>query len=107
MYGRYIDGEPEEGDPILVDVRTPAEYNLQHIKYAVNVPISELKKNFDVLPVTQKVYLYAQNDTLAINAAEMFAAEFRTYSMPILGGINEWAAKGYPTASSIKTKPLQ
>lgn len=106
MYDRYVDGEPQEQDPILVDIRSPAEFNKIHIKYAVNVPFNKLKENFDVLPVTQKVYLYSNNDTLTIAGAELFAKEFRSYSMPILGGLDQWIAKGYPTDSTIKHKQL-
>ena len=98
MYGRYVDGDPQDRDPILVDVRGPVEYAKSHIKYAINVPMAELKKNFDVLPVTQKVYLYGQDSLEGYAAAKIFADEYRAYTMPIVGGLDAWVAKGYPTA---------
>lgn len=99
MYSRYVDGEPQSQDPILVDVRSPQEYRKLRIKYAVNVPYEKLVENFDVLPVTQKVYLYGQNTTLGTQAAELFAKYYRTYTMPISGGLDEWKSRGYPTDS--------
>lgn len=46
------------GGAYLIDVRQPSEYEEGHIPGAVNIPIRELTKNLDLIPMDQAVIVY-------------------------------------------------
>jgi rhodanese-related sulfurtransferase len=45
-------------DPLLIDVREPAEYRSGHIDGAVNIPLRELSDRLDEIPSDRPVVLY-------------------------------------------------
>jgi hypothetical protein len=48
----------EAGEIILVDVRSEASYNSQHIAGAVSIPEQEVGSRLSELPVDQEIVLY-------------------------------------------------
>ena len=50
----------EKNDAILVDSRTPLEYNIEHFDGAINIPFLTLRNNLDKLPKnkSQKIIVY-------------------------------------------------
>ncbi len=44
--------------PLLIDVRTPAEYAAGHIPNAINIPLPNLTENLDKIPSDRPVILY-------------------------------------------------
>jgi rhodanese-related sulfurtransferase len=47
-----------QSNPLLVDVRTPSEYNSGHIPKAINVPLNDLTHHLDSIPADQETVLY-------------------------------------------------
>lgn len=47
-------------DSVLVDVRTPAEFQAGHIAGALNIPIDELRRRLNELPRSAPIYIYCQ-----------------------------------------------
>ena len=47
----------EEKQVTLIDVRTQSEYELMHIKNAINIPVDEIEKN---------IFIYDQNTPIMI-----------------------------------------
>ncbi len=45
---------------ILIDVRTPDEFELGYIKGAINIPVDELRDRIHELPQDKKTYIYCQ-----------------------------------------------
>ncbi|ADL42332.1 FAD-dependent pyridine nucleotide-disulphide oxidoreductase [Caldicellulosiruptor obsidiansis OB47] len=45
-------------DYIILDVRTPEEYEFGHIKGAVNIPVDELRNRLSELPKDKKIIVY-------------------------------------------------
>lgn len=45
-------------DSYLIDVRTSAEFNSRTIEGAINIPVSEIRKNPDIIPKNRKVILF-------------------------------------------------
>lgn len=45
---------------VLLDVRTPAEYNLGTIDGAVNIPLDELRNRLDEVPMDKDIYIFCQ-----------------------------------------------
>jgi rhodanese-related sulfurtransferase len=48
------------GRPLLVDVRTPQEYDRGHIPGALNIPVDELRSRLGELPHDREVAVYCQ-----------------------------------------------
>lgn len=47
-------------DGLILDVRSPQEYELWHIPGAVNIPLGKLRSQLDKIPRDRRVYLYCK-----------------------------------------------
>lgn len=86
----------EAGNPhVLIDVRTPQEFNSGYIEGAVNIPVQELAQRLDEIAQDQPVVLYCRSGNRSSNAARMLAnaGYDQVYD---LGGVIDWQAQGYP-----------
>ncbi|HHV42282.1 MAG TPA: FAD-dependent oxidoreductase [Clostridiaceae bacterium] len=52
----------------IIDVREPDEFDLGHIKGAVNLPLSQLRERMDEVPKDQPVYLHCRSSQRSYNA---------------------------------------
>jgi rhodanese-related sulfurtransferase len=83
-------------NPIYLDVRSEADYNLYHIEDAVNVPLARLEEVIPVLlsePPTNTVFIVMGNDeTAATQAWKVLVAHSLQNSYILEGGVNNWIA---------------
>jgi rhodanese-related sulfurtransferase len=104
----------EKGDVFVLDVRTPDEFNLSHIKGATLIPVSNafgsnlssdslLKARIDEVP-KKKILVYCKTGHRSDTAGIMLvnAGYSQVYSM--VGGITAWIDAGYPVVSSKDTE---
>jgi len=83
---------------VLIDVRTPGEYQSVHVESAINIPLNELSKAKlkDVLSeVPSELYVICQSGGRSKQAAEKLAAEGLTV-VNVLGGTNACVGAGLP-----------
>ena len=76
---------------IIVDVRTPEEFNEGHIENAINLPVDEIEdKALEVLPDQKEIYLlYCRSGNRSAQAAKIL--ESIGYEIIYdFGGINDW-----------------
>jgi len=80
---------------LLVDVRTPQEFNSGHIEGAVNIPLQELAQRTSEIPQDEPVVVYCRSGNRSSTAARMLsnAGYDQVYD---LGGVIDWQAQGYP-----------
>ncbi|EDS76970.1 pyridine nucleotide-disulphide oxidoreductase family protein [Clostridium botulinum C str. Eklund] len=57
-----------ENGAFIVDVREKDEYELSHIKGALNIPLSELRKRVNEIPKDRPVYLHCRSAQRSYNA---------------------------------------
>ncbi len=80
----------------ILDVRPEADYNLFHVRGAVNLPAAELKSHIPELLATaapNAIYVVMGNDeTLATQAWKLLTAEGVPNVYILEGGINHWLA---------------
>ncbi len=50
----------DQESTLLVDVRTPAEYQIGHLPGAVNIPVQELRERLSELPKEKEIILYCR-----------------------------------------------
>jgi ArsR family transcriptional regulator len=90
----------KEGGVTVLDVRPAEEYRLGHVRGAVNIPLSELKRRLAELPRSREVIAYCRGPycVFAFEAAAMLRAS--GYNVRRLeDGLPEWRAAGLPVDS--------
>ncbi len=91
---------------VILDVRTEADFNLFHIKGAVNIPLAEVPAYIPTLLERQAanlVYVVVSNDEAAATEAwKILEAESVPNAYILEGGINNWIATFGETDPQIK-----
>jgi len=75
---------------VLVDIRTEAEYEFEHLLGALHIPHDELVDRMNELPKGVTLVLYDTNGEQADEAAQMLQASGFTQARSLLGGLIEW-----------------
>ena len=85
--------ELEKDDaPVVVDVRTPAEFASGHVPGALNIPLDELMERTSDLPEGDETFIICQSGGRSSRAADMLAASGRN-AVNIKGGTLAWLAE--------------
>jgi rhodanese-related sulfurtransferase len=101
---------------VMLDVRPEADYNLYHLKGAINVPLDRLQHIIpDLLaePPANSVFVLMSNDeTAATQAWKQLVASSIPNVYILEGGINNWIAffgkeEGFPALSSAGEDQLE
>jgi rhodanese-related sulfurtransferase len=81
-------------NPIYLDVRSEADYNLYHLEDAINIPVNRIEEAIPVLltePPANSIFIIMSNDeTAAVKAWKTLVASSLTNSYILEGGINNW-----------------
>ncbi|TMR14375.1 rhodanese-like domain-containing protein [Nonomuraea turkmeniaca] len=85
-------------DVLLLDVRTPAEFETAHVDGAVNVPLDRLQAHLPQLTESApgQVVLVCQSGARAGTAQAMLSGSGVSTSVVMTGGMNAWLAAGAP-----------
>ena len=81
---------------LIVDVRTPQEYNEGHIYGAVNYPLQQIDRWSKDLPKDKPVYLYCRSGNRSQEAAEYLKKKGFKNIYNETGGIIAWSKRSYP-----------
>ena len=88
----------KDKDVIILDVRTPEEYNNDgHIKNAILIPLDELKNKVDELKKfkNKKILVYCRSGHRSVSASRFLSnLGFKVYNLN--GGIIGWKSEGFP-----------
>lgn len=80
----------KEGNAFIIDLRTPAEYRMCHVRGAVNIPYKKLEDCRE-LPRDMMLILYCERGAVSMVAAKELAA--RGYRVKtVIGGIRAYRA---------------
>lgn len=83
-------------NPVYLDVRSEADYNLYHIEDAVNIPFERIEETIPVLltePPANSVFVVMSNDeTAAVEAWKILSASGVGNVYILEGGVNNWIA---------------
>jgi len=94
-------------EAVIIDVRTPGEYNSEHIDGTANVPLDEIERHIDNLRQYKHVYVHCASG----NRSSQACAKLNTLGLDnivnVAGGINAWKDAGFPIYRSTKaTLPI-
>ncbi len=93
-----MDSEPEESY-LLLDVRQPSEYELDHMPGAKLIPVGELEERASELDKKKRLIVYCRAGPRSRAASLMLSGMGFEQVFNIAGGMMEWpyeAVKGYP-----------
>ncbi|BDD08938.1 hypothetical protein FUAX_13700 [Fulvitalea axinellae] len=84
---------------ILLDVRTPAEYEAGHLKNAININwhSDEFKAKVSKLDKSKTVYVYCRSGRRSANASEAMRKMGFKKALNVEGGILAWKKEGFKT----------
>jgi rhodanese-related sulfurtransferase len=101
----------DDKNAIFLDARSKGEFDLGHIKGAVNLPYGDFDDLYiDLLAIEKPerpivVYCSGESCHSSDIVADMLKSEGHTALFVFFGGWPAWTGAGYPT-SEIKPKPL-
>ncbi|WP_035606497.1 rhodanese-like domain-containing protein [Haloferula sp. BvORR071] len=90
----------EDSSLVVIDVRTPLEFDEVHVPQARNLPLGGFtpKQLIDKgeLPGTEPIYILCQSGARAQKAADQFAAAGYENAIVVSGGTQAWVAANLP-----------
>jgi rhodanese-related sulfurtransferase len=86
----------EEG-AFLLDVRTPAEWDEFHAPQATLIPLDELANRVDEVPQDKDIVVICRSGNRSQVGRDTLLAAGYSRVTSVDGGMNAWAASGYPT----------
>jgi phage shock protein E len=86
--------------PLMLDVRTPAEFSTGHVPGAVNIPIDTLGKRMNEIDDRrgEEVVVYCERGPRATKAAAMLGEAGFSAVRHLTGDMAGWRAAGLPIA---------
>jgi len=86
---------------IILDVRTPGETSSGVVEGAVIIDItqSDFKEKISKLDKTKPIYVYCKVGGRSSNASQKLVDLGYTQVFNVMGGMDGWKAKGYPTVN--------
>ncbi len=89
-------------DYLILDVRTPDEFNEGHIEGAVLIPVSELESRLDELAENKPIVVYCKVGGRSSTAANILVENGFTGIYDMTGGIMDWIENGYSVIVEIE-----
>lgn len=85
--------------PMLIDVRSEAQYAQQHAKDAINIPVDQISDRNDALPSDRNAPLIALCNVGKQSLTAMLVLKSLGYKnvKSLTGGTEAWIAAGFPT----------
>lgn len=80
---------------LMLDVRTPEEWQAGHIPGATLIPLDQLSARSGELPPGQEIVIYCRSGNRSAQALSMLKEMGWENISSLEGGINDWIASGY------------
>jgi rhodanese-related sulfurtransferase len=84
---------------VVLDVRTPAEYGLAHLRSAKLIPVGELMKRQKELNKSETILVYCRLGVRSRTASQILVSSNFLHVHNMLGGITAWREAGFPVYS--------
>jgi rhodanese-related sulfurtransferase len=93
-----IHNNQENQNFVIIDVRTPDEYNSGHLQKALNLDVNSGTFEQEINKLDRnKIYLvYCKGGTRSRSASEIMLGQNFKNINNMLGGITQWQSDGYP-----------
>jgi rhodanese-related sulfurtransferase len=88
-----IEGKP---DVVILDVRTPSEFEDGHLEGAINIPVDDLAERLDELSEDDELLIYCRTGNRSARAVGILEDNGFTKIFHMDEGITGWLDAGYP-----------
>ena len=88
-----------EAGAFVLDVRQPEEWNAVHIPGATLIPLGELSARLSEVPRDRQVVVVCRSGNRSAQGRDILLGAGFPSVTSMAGGMNDWAAAGYPTAT--------
>lgn len=88
-----------ESGAFILDVRQPEEWDAVHIPDATLIPLGELASRVSEVPQDQQVVVVCRSGNRSAEGRNILLDAGFPSVTSMAGGMNDWSASGYPTAS--------
>jgi rhodanese-related sulfurtransferase len=82
-------------DLVVLDVRTPSEYEDGHIEGAINIPVDELEERLGELDPGDELLVYCRTGNRSTRAVRLLEENGFTKVLHMNGGVVAWGEAGY------------
>lgn len=82
---------------VLLDVRTPDEYTLTHIKKSVHIPLDTLDKECNKLEKNKEIVVYCHHGVRSLKATKILLDHGFLNVRSLSGGIHAWSTQVDPS----------
>jgi rhodanese-related sulfurtransferase len=85
-------------DPLILDVRTVADFKRGHLLNSLNLPLAKLEEQIGQLgkDKARPVLVYCALGSTSVTAVDKLRKNGFTEAYPLKGGINNWQASNLP-----------
>jgi len=83
----------------VLDVRQPEEWNAVHIPGATLIPLGELSSRLAEVPRDRQVLVVCRSGNRSAQGRDILLGASFPSVTSMAGGMNDWAAAGYPTTT--------
>jgi rhodanese-related sulfurtransferase len=83
----------------ILDVRQPEEWDAGHIPGATLIPLGELASRVGEVPADQQVVVVCRSGNRSAQGRDILLGAGLPSVTSMAGGMNDWAASGYPTTT--------
>ena len=77
--------------PVVVDVRTPEEYDLAHMKPSVLIPMDEITARWSEIPKEREVVLLCHHGIRSMHVALWLESKGFERLYNLTGGLDRWS----------------
>lgn len=88
-----------ESGAFILDVRQPDEWDAVHIPDATLIPLGELAARVGEVPSDRQVVVVCRSGNRSAQGRDILLGAGLPSVTSMAGGMNDWAAAGYPTTS--------
>lgn len=83
----------------ILDVREPSEWAAGHIPDATLIPLGDLSARIAEVPKDRQVVVVCRSGNRSAQGRDILRGAGHPSVTSIAGGMNDWAAAGYPTVT--------
>lgn len=91
--------------PLILDIRTPQEWQTKHLQESVNVPLSQLQERIGEVPRTRRIAVHCAGGYRSSIAVSILNRYGITNLVELAGGIAAWEAARLPVVAEMVAPP--
>ena len=86
--------------PLIIDIRTPHEWNTKHITNSINLPLNQLQHRITEVPTDRRIAVHCAGGYRSSIAVSILNQYGITNLIELAGGITAWEAINLPVVAT-------